>query len=325
MNIETKQQEHLGTVWTLKIPHNFFFLFNECFTYLEEFEKKYSRFNKESYLSKINENLESWQTVDKETLELIQKGLYYQKKTKGHFSIFLKQRLEDLRYDAEYSFEIKKKIKTSKTKQNKLEKKNNTKNTNNTTIKNTYQKYYKFIHHTIIKKNIVINTKTKQIYLFKTFEIGGFGKGYAVDSLKDILNKHKVPTFFINAGGDIYAKGTWDVILENPFDTTKAFGKITLKDSAIACSSPNRRQWKGAHHLIDTQTKNPSHKLSALFVLAKTTSDADAYTTAFITAGLQKAKILSQTCDTKILAITPHQKIYVDPNIDKNSFEIYTT
>ncbi|MFT4312595.1 MAG: FAD:protein FMN transferase [Candidatus Woesearchaeota archaeon] len=271
----TRKQTHLATVFVIKLPEQHENLFAQCFLLLEEFEKTYSRFLPTSLLSKVNKQLNTWQTVDEQTFSLFEKGVDYYTKTEGEFTLTLKTQLEQLGYDPEYSF----------------------------TKKNTVP----FSQH---DEPILLNKQTLQVYLKQEVEFGGFGKGFAVDMLAKFLDQHHVESYFISGGGDIRVKGQWPILLEHPLDATKALGKVTLDNGAIASSSSNRRKWSKAHHLLNAKTGLPQNELLAIFVLANTASDADAYATALFGAGLHKAIELSKKLSLAVYIITSDKKVY---------------
>ena len=121
--------------------------------------------------------------------------------------------------------------------------------------------------------------------------------------------------FYINAGGDMLAKrgggeGPWKIILEHPDNPSLAIGTIELDGMSIAGSAPNRRKWGGCHHLINAKTGMPSEGAKAIFVLAKTGAEADAYATAIFTAGFREGIALSQELPVEILFISSENKMY---------------
>jgi len=127
-------------------------------------------------------------------------------------------------------------------------------------------------------------------------EFGGIGKGYAVDEMAKILAEF--PGYFINAGGDIFAKGLnekgekWKVYFEHPLEVEKMMGytEVDEKGMGFACSSPTKRQWAGKHHLIDPRTKKPADKMLAVYTQAKNCFLADAYSTPLFVMGYDEAK-----------------------------------
>jgi thiamine biosynthesis lipoprotein len=84
-------------------------------------------------------------------------------------------------------------------------------------------------------------------------DLGGIGKGYAVDRACALL--FRAGPCLVNAGGDLAGRGRlWPVGVET------ADGQLTLalEDGALATSGRDRRRWRRsgreAHHLIDPTT-----------------------------------------------------------------------
>ncbi|KXK09172.1 MAG: ApbE family protein [Microgenomates bacterium OLB22] len=67
--------------------------------------------------------------------------------------------------------------------------------------------------------------------------------------------------------------------LEDPTDTSRVIGKISIKNHAFCASSSNRRRWKDHHHIIDANTKVHPEEIIATWVLSEKTVEADALAT----------------------------------------------
>jgi thiamine biosynthesis lipoprotein len=92
-------------------------------------------------------------------------------------------------------------------------------------------------------------------------DLGGIGKGYAVDRAVVRLAAHG--PCLVNAGGDLAvvgvpATGTWPVAVDTPR------GQLTIgvAGGALATSGRDRRRWRAGdeelHHLIDPATGRPA-------------------------------------------------------------------
>lgn len=121
-------------------------------------------------------------------------------------------------------------------------------------------------------------------------DLGGIGKGYLIDKVKNYLKNTKIKYFFINAGGDIFATSDtgkpFEFLLEDPFDNTQAIGSIKVLNSSIAASSPVLRKWtttntnKEVHHLIDFKTGESVKDVAGVFTSANNAVNADLASTA---------------------------------------------
>ncbi len=140
------------------------------------------------------------------------------------------------------------------------------------------------------------------------FDFNAIAKGYAIDRLGRMLDKHQIKNYLVEVGGEVLAKGTnlisgkpWTVGIDKPNNFMKrgSAAVVNLKDKALA-SSGNYRKFRidpetGEKyvHTIDPKTgytKN-SNVLSAT-VVANSCIQADGYATAFMAMDLNDTKAL---------------------------------
>jgi len=110
-------------------------------------------------------------------------------------------------------------------------------------------------------------------------DLGGIGKGYAVDRAAAFLAV--AGPALVNAGGDIAALGRpdelgWRVGIETGGDPIT----VALEDAAIATTGRDRRRWRRngreRHHLIDPATGRPAETdLLRVTVVAPTAVEAE--------------------------------------------------
>lgn len=128
-------------------------------------------------------------------------------------------------------------------------------------------------------------------------DLGGIGKGFAVQSAMDIL-QDCAEGVLINAGGDIAAEGSnensegWRIGIENPWDPEgDPVMVVELSDISIATSSIRLRSWfkdgQISHHLINPLTGAPGgHGLVAVSAIASSTSIAEVWSKVLFLQGL---------------------------------------
>lgn len=108
------------------------------------------------------------------------------------------------------------------------------------------------------------HTRTLQLAPGQRLDLGGIGKGLAVDLA--LTRTAFLPDRCITAGGDVAVRGTagqdeeWTIALE---DTGKRGERsIALRDAAVATSTTLKRRWQVdgqlRHHLIDSRTGRPA-------------------------------------------------------------------
>lgn len=299
MELVERREEVLGSVIEIKVPKANSSILPLCFDELHRIDDTYSRFKANSALSKLNANLGVWQDVSEELLFLVSKAEHFHTQTDGNFDITLKGALDNLGYDSKYSF-----------KQKDLQ-------INPPSVSN--------------QRGIFIDSSKQMILLTKEIELGGLGKGYAQDQVAKILESNGVFHYYVNAGGDIYAKrgisdaqggnDPWVIILEHPDDPTLAIGTIELDCKSLAASAPNKRRWGNSHHLLNAKTLLPQMDVKAIFVLAKTGIEADAYATALFTAGFARGIELSKKLPVEVLMASSQNKMFMSSGFNATLFD----
>ena len=118
--------------------------------------------------------------------------------------------------------------------------------------------------------------------------LDGIAKGYIVDMAAEILSKHHMENFLINAGGDIRTMGRrqdgkpWTVAVQDPLKKQQYPDKIHMTSGAIATSGNYEIYFdreKMFHHIVNPQTGFSPHASTSVSVLAQTAMDADALST----------------------------------------------
>lgn len=119
-------------------------------------------------------------------------------------------------------------------------------------------------------------------------DFGGFGKGYAVDQMTELLLDWDLECFLIHGGkSSIRAVGTppetdgWKLSISNPFENHKLLEFIHLKDQAMSASGLQK-----GHHIIDPRTAQPIQTHCATWTFAPTAATCDALSTAFMILSL---------------------------------------
>lgn len=136
-------------------------------------------------------------------------------------------------------------------------------------------------------------------------DFNAIAQGYTVDVLAACLENKGITSYLVELGGEVRAKGKksknsyWTVGIdqpnEEPTDGRPLKAVIRLKDRALATSGNYRKYYledgKKRAHIIDPHTGYPAkHNLLSATVLAADCATADAYATAFMVMGVEKAK-----------------------------------
>jgi len=136
-------------------------------------------------------------------------------------------------------------------------------------------------------------------------DYNAIAQGYTVDLIANYLLNKTCNDFIIEIGGEVRANGTkmngkpWVVGIEKPAenenDSQVIQEKIILKNKAISTSGNYRKFFikdgQKYSHTIDPKTGYPvHHSLLSVSIISDDCTFADAYCTAFMVMGIDKAK-----------------------------------
>ena len=147
--------------------------------------------------------------------------------------------------------------------------------------------------------------KTRDIHL----NLSAIAKGYAVDEVARIIESAGVKDFLVEIGGEVYASGTndgdeWTVGIERP--DNKAPIPIALNNASVATSGNYRNYfiWEGEKymHIFDPKSGLPANNdLASVSVIHPRSALADAYATAMMAMGSEKAIELANELELSVL------------------------
>ena len=241
--------ESLGTIWHIEIFEDISSLEKkdlhlEISAELQRFNDTYSRFLPTSLVSTLN-NERKITNPSKEFKELLQIAKEWYTRTEGAFNILVEDELVRRGYDATYSF--REAHQTPKPPSN-------------------------------LSTSLTITDNYVQLSEGR-IDFGGFGKGYAIDLVADLLIKNNIQYFLINGGGDMYVTSNKDeavdIFLKHPTIKQTYLAKVSLINQGFASSSIHTRRWgeHDKHHIVTTTNSNTIYDAS--YVVAKNTVIAD--------------------------------------------------
>ncbi len=120
-------------------------------------------------------------------------------------------------------------------------------------------------------------------------DLGGIGKGYAVDCLLDHLREWDIEDVLISGGASSIAArgGDWPVTLRHPQNPSEILARLELHDKAMGASGLE----KGAH-IIDPRRGRPARDAVAAWVIAADATTADAFSTALMVLSPKEAQVI---------------------------------
>ena len=164
-------------------------------------------------------------------------------------------------------------------------------------------------------------------------DCSAIAKGYGVDRVARLLDKKGVQHYMVDIGGEVVVKGknsrmkTWRIGINKPVEDSLSINQelqTILEVSGVGmATSGNYRKFyykdgKRYAHTIDPRLGTPiQHNILSATVLAKDCTTADAYATAFMVMGLEKAKAF---CEQH-----PELNAYLICAGEGDSYEIYYT
>ncbi|MBL7215327.1 MAG: FAD:protein FMN transferase [Phycisphaerae bacterium] len=176
-------------------------------------------------------------------------------------------------------------------------------------------------------QNLFIDTEGQTVQFAKEgmfLDLGGIGKGYAVDRAVEILRTAGLKGGMVDIGGNLRCFGTpangaehWLIGLQDPANDENILLKLKMDDRAVATSGDYRRfvvlDGQKHSHIINPATADSAQSLSSVTIIAPTAMAADALSTTVTVLGDQKGLGL-------IESITDVEAILI-PHSEKLSFE----
>lgn len=167
-------------------------------------------------------------------------------------------------------------------------------------------------------------------------DCSAIAKGFGSDVIAHYFDSKGIKNYMIEIGGEIVVKGNntkgepWRVGVNKPIDDSLSMNNelqtiLKLKDKALATSGNYRnfyyKDGKKYAHTINPKTGYPvNHSLLSATVIAPDCATADAYATAFMVMGLDKAKQLLSThheLEAYLIYTTPDNinRVYATPGV----------
>lgn len=211
-------------------------------TLLSSIENRFSRFRDDTLVGTLNRE-RTVVTTDPDLKILIGHGRDMYRKTKGAFNILVGDALIARGYDSNYSL---------------------------VAMERAVE-----IGNPLIDIDYLDDTWRLSVGLL---DLGGIGKGWAIDQIAELLRNEGIVEFLINGGGDMYGTSEHGapitIYLEHPTEKDVYLGTTTIENQGFAASSPHKRRWK-------TSKGETSHiigevpDIDASFVIASDAVTAD--------------------------------------------------
>ncbi|MGX8715105.1 MAG: FAD:protein FMN transferase [Lachnospiraceae bacterium] len=250
-------------------------LINKCFELCGEYDRLLSRTNEESEIARLN-RLGSCEVSD-ETLEIIQKGLYYSQLSGGAFDITIEPVSSLWDFMAE-----------------------NPEVPDSTEIQNNLDK--------IDYSKVEIEGNRVTLQEGMGIDLGGIAKGYIADRLKDYLLSQDVKSAIINLGGNVLCIGKksdnadFTIGIQNPQKPASIKGTVQVNDRSVVTSGTYQRTFTvdgvSYHHILDPKTGYPyDNGISSVTIICDESVDGDGLSTTCFALGIEEGCKLVESMD----------------------------
>ena len=166
-------------------------------------------------------------------------------------------------------------------------------------------------------------------------DCSAIAKGYGTDVVARLMDEKGVKNYLVEIGGEVVTRGIsekrvpWKIGVTKPTDDSLHIGNelqtvLNVTDKAMATSGNYRNfYYKGGRkyaHTIDPKTGRPvQHNILSATVLCNQCAKADAYATAFMVMGLDKAReVLERNPDLMVYFIYDDKgqnKVWYSPSM----------
>jgi thiamine biosynthesis lipoprotein len=150
-------------------------------------------------------------------------------------------------------------------------------------------------------------------------DLGGIGKGYAVDRGIAILKARGITHAVVTAGGDSRILGDhmgrpWLVAIRHPDNPQKVVTRIPLSDAAMSTSGDYERYFDEDgvryHHIIDPHTGHSASKVRSATVIAPTATQTDGMSkTAFVLGPEKALEIINRMPEYDAVFVLPDGRV----------------
>lgn len=269
-------------------------ILEQCKTLCEQYENMFSTEIETSEISQINTAGGNPVTVSDETIELLEKGLYYSELSGGKFDITIAPLSRLWNFNEEHNGTLPdvSAIEEALTHVN-----------------------YKNVQ---ISGNMVTLTDPDAM-----IDLGGIAKGYIADQLKSYLLSEGIEHALINLGGNILAVGSkydgsdFTIGIQKPFDETgEPITTLEINDLSVVSSGTYERYFEidGTiyHHILDPATGYPyQNGLLQVTIISEKSVDGDGLSTSCFALGLEDGTALIESLDNvQAIFITEDYEIH---------------
>jgi FAD:protein FMN transferase len=224
-------------------------------------DERFSRFNPDSELSRVNAGAGRWQRVSPEFAELTRRALDAARATDGLFDPTVLPELIAAGYDRDFDQIV------------------TTDRPAGRTLPPTPRRYH----------DVELEGRLLFLPPGAALDFGGIAKGWAVDQAARVVRG--LPWAIVDAGGDLRLAGRpvhpVPIGIVDPIDPSVEILQVSLETGALATTSVVTQSWgPGLHHVIDPRSRRPaSTGVLQATVWAETCTEAEVFSKWALLAG----------------------------------------
>lgn len=281
----TRTKVIMGTFVSLTLPLNKKQYIKPAFDIIKAVESSLSSFKKNSPIYKLNQN--KYAKLDANSFEALRLSSQYYKQTDGYFNIAIGSITKDL-----YRFGADERV------------------PKNSMLKESNVSF----------RGVNFNRKEARTSNNIKIDLGGMGKGFAVDKVVKFFQEKNIKYAKIAVSGDIRCLHLCTIEIKNPF-AEQALVAFKTKQANIGISTSGNYEHfvknRDNNHLINPKTKHSQHNFISITLISTIpSSDLDAFATAASVMPKQKAFNFLKSLNVAFVVLDYEKKLRISKNID---------
>jgi len=281
----TRTKVIMGTFISLSLPQEKKQYIKSAFNIIKAVDNSLSSFKKNSPICKLNQN--RYAKLDTNSYEALRLSSQYYKQTDGYFNIAIGSITKDL-----YRFGADERV----------------------------PEIFMLQNSDISFSGLKFNQKEAKISGNIKIDLGGMGKGFAVDIVVKYLREENIKKAKVAASGDIRCLGQCSIEVKNPFAQEPLVSFRTKYSNIGISTSGNYEHFvknRANNHLINPKTKHSQHNfISITLISTLASSDLDAYATAVSVMPKQKAFEFLRSLHVAFVVLDSEKELRVSDNIN---------
>src|SRR6185295_16872302 len=156
--------------------------------------------------------------------------------------------------------------------------------------------------------------------------LGGIGKGYAVDRAVALLREHGLRDFMVQAGGDLYVGGRrgdreWHLGIQDPRGpANRIFASVALSDATFSTSGDYERFFfkngRRYHHILDLSAGEPARACRSVTLVTDRAVIADALAKGvFILGPTAGMALIERTKGVQGVIVSASNEVLISPGL----------